>query len=417
MNTKYSPQDFATFFAQYQSISKKKAEAFIRSFFDTIESGLMDDKFVKIKGFGTFKIITVGERESINVNTGKRIQISSHPKITFTPDTLLKDTVNKPFAQFQTVTLNEDIKDSDFAEIDSKVALEVKLAEKEIVEQPETIFQKDENLASEETTISDDLVPTEDLSILEESQVSALSEVEKPSKAEEVTSLDNSNEPQEGLSQEEIPLIELSEGVSLPPIHGSNAENNSNETASKNNAEEDGTEEQISPTKHSIRHLKIAGFILCSLALLITFYFAGYYHIFGDHMETVKVSTITPPAASTPQSSKIATLADTPQTKPANTANSNKPDTLPPAIPPAVPSTPQLRPEDKYAQMEGSNYKIIGIIGTHSLQRGENLYRLAKQTYGNRDFAKYIIFFNKIENPDVITIGSVVKLPKLEKKN
>jgi len=63
MNTKYSPQDLATFFAQYQGISKKNAETFIRSFFNTVESGLIDDKFVKIKGFGTFKIIIVGERE------------------------------------------------------------------------------------------------------------------------------------------------------------------------------------------------------------------------------------------------------------------------------------------------------------------------------------------------------------------
>lgn len=99
------------------------------------------------------------------------------------------------------------------------------------------------------------------------------------------------------------------------------------------------------------------------------------------------------------------------------TKEANKPDDPPQTTAPAASLTPQLRPEDKYAQMEGSNYKIVGVIGIHKLQRGENLYRLAKQTYGDRDFAKYIIFFNKIENPDIITIGSVIKLPQLEKKN
>jgi len=191
-----------------------------------------------------------------------------------------------------------------------------------------------------------------------------------------------------------------------------------NETDSMDNAEEDRIEEQMSPASHSImRLLKVVSVILCSLTLLTAFYFAGYYHIFGDHMETAKISTISNHTASAPQASSTTTPADSSQRKSTKTKEANKPDDLPQTTAPAASLTPQLRPEDKYAQMEGSNYKIVGVIGTHKLQSGENLYRLAKQTYGDRDFAKYIIFFNKIENPDIITIGSVIKLPQLEKKN
>lgn len=427
MNTKYSPQDLATFFAQYQGISKKNAEAFIRSFFDTVESGLIDDKFVKIKGFGTFKIIIVGERESINVNTGERIQISSHPKITFTPDTLLKESINKPFAQFQTVTLNEDIKDSDLAEIDSKVALEIELAEKEatkaLVEnettaQTETSSQNEEDLISGHTILPENSVSTEDILIKEESNCSVSPEVKKSSKREDISSLDNNLEVQDALEQEKSPLIEIPEGTSFIPTNERHSENYKYETDSMDNAEEDRIEEQKSPASHSIiRLLKVVSVILCSLTLLTAFYFAGYYHIFGEHMETAKISTMSNHTASAPQASSTTAPANSSQRKSTKTKEANKPDDLPQTTAPAASLTPQLRPEDKYAQMEGSNYKIVGVIGIHKLQSGENLYRLAKQTYGDCDFAKYIIFFNKIENPDIITIGSVIKLPQLEKKN
>lgn len=90
-------------------LSRNDAEAFVTSFFDLINEGLHSDKAVKVKGFGTFKVIDVRERESVNVNTGERVVIESHGKITFTPDTVMRDLVNKPFAQFETVVLNDGV--------------------------------------------------------------------------------------------------------------------------------------------------------------------------------------------------------------------------------------------------------------------------------------------------------------------
>ena len=106
-------QDLADGLARRRSISKKDADAFVRNVFDIIGQNLLTDQLVKVKGLGTFKMITVDSRESINVNTGERITIDSHTKITFTPDAILRDRVNRPFADFDTVVLNDDTKTED----------------------------------------------------------------------------------------------------------------------------------------------------------------------------------------------------------------------------------------------------------------------------------------------------------------
>ena len=86
MNEKLNIQNLTDEFAESYGINRKDAEAFIKEFFSVIQEGLEKDKYVKIKGFGTFKIIEVDSRESINVNTGERFEIQGHSKITFTPD-------------------------------------------------------------------------------------------------------------------------------------------------------------------------------------------------------------------------------------------------------------------------------------------------------------------------------------------
>lgn len=107
MDKKIDLQEVAEELSRKSDLAPGVAEAFVQTFFDVVEEGLETDKFVKIRGWGTFKIIAVSERESINVNTGARIQIGSHNKVTFTPDGALKEAINKPFSQFQTVVVND----------------------------------------------------------------------------------------------------------------------------------------------------------------------------------------------------------------------------------------------------------------------------------------------------------------------
>lgn len=119
MNEKLNIQDLADLLAKRSGLTKKEAEAFIREFFALIEQGLEQDRYVKIKGWGTFRLISVNSRESINVNTGERFEIGGHTKVAFTPEQGLKDLINKPFAHFETVVLNEGVLLDDVPEVDA----------------------------------------------------------------------------------------------------------------------------------------------------------------------------------------------------------------------------------------------------------------------------------------------------------
>lgn len=102
-------QDLAKYLSAKHKIQQKEAERFLMAVVDVLNDGLHYEKLVKVKGLGTFKVIDVKNRESVDVNTGERILIEGRPKITFTPDAVMKDLVNKPFAQFETVVLNEGV--------------------------------------------------------------------------------------------------------------------------------------------------------------------------------------------------------------------------------------------------------------------------------------------------------------------
>ena len=102
-------QDLAKYLSAKHKIQQKEAERFLTAVVDVLNDGLHYEKLVKVKGLGTFKVIDVKNRESVDVNTGERILIEGRPKITFTPDAVMKDLVNKPFAQFETVVLNEGV--------------------------------------------------------------------------------------------------------------------------------------------------------------------------------------------------------------------------------------------------------------------------------------------------------------------
>ncbi len=102
-------KNIAALLAAKKNISPEDAEKYVEAFFGLVHEALIPDKIVKIKGFGTFKLIDVRDRESVDVNTGERMVIDGHTKVTFVPDTTLKELVNKPFSQFETVVLNDGV--------------------------------------------------------------------------------------------------------------------------------------------------------------------------------------------------------------------------------------------------------------------------------------------------------------------
>lgn len=134
--------------AEKTGLSQQEAELFIKKMFDVVNEGLQDDKQVKVKWLGTFKVTSVKDRESVDVNTGERIVIDGRDKISFTPDNILKEIVNKPFAQFETVVVNDGV---EFDEIDRKFEAEEQMVEnQQVKESKEQMVENQQNEESEE---------------------------------------------------------------------------------------------------------------------------------------------------------------------------------------------------------------------------------------------------------------------------
>ena len=125
---KISLSNIAEELAVKGALTREAADNFVRAIVETIEKGLHDDNIVKIKGLGTFKLMEVSDRGSIDVNTGERITIKGHTKVSFTPDSAMKEFVNRPFAHFEPTELNEG-----YPEDDESVIADVASTEQEVV--------------------------------------------------------------------------------------------------------------------------------------------------------------------------------------------------------------------------------------------------------------------------------------------
>ena len=155
---KMAISELARAIAVRHGMTQKEAERFVNTFIDVVNDGLRNEKQLKIKGLGTFKVIDTKDRESVNVNTGERILIGGRGKITFTPDTVMRELVNKPFAQFQTVVLNDGV---DFSDIDATSEEIQSDAENEEVvvagtEQPQSLAEEPQSFAEEPQSFAEE---------------------------------------------------------------------------------------------------------------------------------------------------------------------------------------------------------------------------------------------------------------------
>ena len=157
--------------AKQHNLSADDAAAFVDAFFDIISSELKNGNQVKIKGLGTFKVQAVKPRESVNVNTGERVLIEGHDKISFTPDTVMKELVNKPFSQFETVVINDGVDTEELERIPAEDSSdEVK---SELVDEPTTKNTSEEKTVAEEerTEVEDTKDETNNSSSVKEDAV------------------------------------------------------------------------------------------------------------------------------------------------------------------------------------------------------------------------------------------------------
>lgn len=198
----------ARILAEKNNMTISEAETFIKQMFEVANSVMQADKQLKIRWLGTFKVMSVKDRESVDVNTGERIVIGGRDKITFTPDNILKEIVNKPFAQFETVVVNDGV---DFSEIDRKFAFEAKEevsassdeqqaaeeSESSPVDKVESIpavaAMPDEPKVKEEDAVSEVTVQVEDLSVVSEEAEVPVSEIKE--KEQPVADVQESEQP------------------------------------------------------------------------------------------------------------------------------------------------------------------------------------------------------------------------------
>lgn len=198
MRSKTQLRPLAINVAQKNKMSIRDAENFVRLMFEVIHDGLQEDKFVKVKGLGGFKLTTVKDRESVDVNTGERIVIEGRDRVSFTPDSVMRDLVNKPFAQFDTVILNEGV---DFSEIDKKFERQAQQEETE-PEEPVELIDFDE---TDGELSADEPLPAEGVPALGEAPVDAQPVGETPLEDEPAVvegKRETSSEPEESSSRE-----------------------------------------------------------------------------------------------------------------------------------------------------------------------------------------------------------------------
>ena len=228
-------------------LTQAEAERFISKMFEVANEGLHEDKLLKIKWLGTFKVTPVKDRESVDVNTGERIVIEGRDKISFTPDNILKEIVNKPFAQFETVVVNDGV---DFSDIDEKFSLQAVPAEPIAAEMPNTIGEQktaeasigqpesksfDESKNTDEQKVADqptaEVYPSAEAQPMAEEQSMA---GEQPMEEEQQMQplVGNTTGEQESLVNEDI----LTKESSLVKNASDNEAGTSNEAVASNNA-------------------------------------------------------------------------------------------------------------------------------------------------------------------------------------
>lgn len=448
MEKKILLQELFDAIAAHEHITKKKAEALVRAFFEVAEEGLSADNFVKIKGFGTFKIVAVSERESVNINTGERFQIDGHSKISFTPDNYLKELVNRPFSHFQTTVINED---TDLEELES-VQDEPTPTEEIIISTTEKSNSSVVN-AEEDSTL-EEIAGTEETAKIEEAtkeetaviyeqeeltdtpihfeepeEIVAASLEPAVTSQENVTENDGACEPAQPLPQEEETPQDSQETKEDENLTATEAESIDAESEEESVTSEE-TEPQEMP-KHKCKWCKTLLLSLIIVLLMAGSYFAGYFRILcpceftSMFNELVQPDTITTKSDSTPNIDSVQKEVEE-KTIEANKVDkqNESPDAMPPsnqpeqasAQPEAISGNIQSS-ESSYngKQVEGGKYIIIGTQESYTISKGETLRTIAERFWGSRGYAAYIIAHNDFANPDNVAAGTVIKIPRLKK--
>ena len=395
MNEKINLQDLVNLFCEKQGLNKKEAELFLKTMFDLIEEALATEKYVKIKGFGTFKLTEVNSRESVDVNTGERIEIQGHSKVTFTPDTTMKDLINKPFSHFETVILNEGVEledtpteelveEQELAEVQGVVEetpvvveAEVPVAE-EVQEQPEVAVPVVEEAVVEETAVEE---PITEEAVSEELIEETV--VEEPITTEEVIA--------EAVVQEEAPVVEAEKVEEAPVVEPQPA------------IIEPQTREEEKPViierKKEKNINRILWGVIVVLVLIILF---GAYWMFMHPSEDAEAPIVIPVTEEVVETAMV----EEEQVQAEDTLETVSFIQL---------SEEELRKERVPSLADTLECQIVGTQAEYTLKNGETIIRASVKFFGTKKYWPYIVKHNMdvLKDPDNIPAGVKLKIPTL----
>lgn len=373
--------EVAQVLVEHKGLEKGIAKEFVKTMFDIILERLTTDQLVKVRGLGTFKVVGVDSRESVNVTTGERFVIEGHSKITFTPDSTMKELINKPFSQFETVMLNDGV---NFA--DNKA--EEKAGEEPapvVEEEPAPVIEEEPApVVEEEPTPVVEEKPAPEI-VEEEPAPETVEEEPAPETVEEEPALVVEEEPAPVVEEEPAPVVEEEPEESRLPSH----------------------------FKPVLIHL-IYITVVAALAG-----WGGYWYG-KNSAEQEAAAKVTMPA----KPRKAVTVRKTVAAKPAVKPDTTRKDTAKPVVQEKqdeVKTEAQiiLENHEKYSAMDSrvrtGAYVIVGELRTEKVRKGETMERFARRMLGE-GMECYIEVFNSIPPKTPLKEGQEIKIPKLRLK-
>lgn len=384
---KLTIQEVSKILTEKNGLEPREASRFAAEMFAIILQRLQDGEAVKVKGLGTFKIINVEARESVSVRTGERVVIDSHSKVSFTPDTLMRELVNKPFSQFETVVLNDGVVFEDIKDEVAEEGAEAPVVEEEAVieEAPAIVAFVDEPAAVDEPATVEEPAPVEEPVVAEEPVVEEESVVEEKPVAAPV----------------EDPVVEEEPAVEEKTVAA--------EESAKEDPELIDFYEDEKP-KHGWMHWLVA----CAVALVLVLG-AGY----GGYQLGTQQAVLIPDTIVVRDTVYMAELQDTLDAESSEEAiakelyaESNEQS--------ESKAEPQQQQLDQWAAKDErvrlGAYRIVGLLREVTVLEGQTFYSICRAQLGP-DMQCYVEVYNGLpQNPQIKT-GQVLKIPKLERKN
>ena len=453
--SKFSLNTLGKLLADKSGLSQVEAELFIRKMFDVCNQGLDADKQVKIKWLGTFKVQATKDRESINVNTGERFTIEGRDKLTFTPDNILKEIVNKPFAQFETVVVNDGV---DFDEIDEKFGeeqtedapeqvIDFLDEEKTATPNPEVVVIESEKEKEKEDELAKQIaIEQAKLEKLKQAQLEQerIQKEKLEKEKQEQERLEQERLEQERLEQEKLELAQQQQALKAvvePAVPASDE------------SEEEEEEEEESSNSH---HIVIPRYLVVAVCLIVVALIGGmgwFAFNYGQmtaqrdhlamqlnqyHQAPAKKVPAKPAAAPLSQEQKLRQKAMEDSIRMAKTAEAVKlaenSDEESASAEKAKQTEAKAKAEakekakdkaeekaaskiassqyDKDARVRTGAYRIVGVAQTVTVGAGQTLEQISTRHLGSG----MECYVEALNGTNTVKAGQKIKIPKLELK-